>query len=75
MAAAAGLIVVAGLSLVELNGLNGQTIYVNPQTITSVRTPTPEEHMSPKVNCIVYTGATKFGVINTCKEVVVRLRV
>lgn len=59
--------------LITLNGLDGQTIYVNPTEIVSVRAPSTEL-IHPDVKCTLQTADGKLiNVSNTCEEVLRRI--
>lgn len=56
--------------LIQLHGLGGQTIWINPETVTSVREPKSEDHFGHGVRCIVNTDDGKFAaVVEDCEEV------
>ena len=57
--------------LILLHGPGGQEIWINPDTITSVRTPRgAEDHVHRDVHCFVNTDDGKFAaVVETCAAV------
>ena len=69
------MIVLAGLFavfLVPLHGLEGQTIWVSPRKVVSVRTPRDmaENHYAPGVQCVLeMTNGTRVVVVDPCKDV------
>lgn len=57
------------LALVVLHGLDGQTIYVNPETIVSVRAPSTDL-IHPDVKCTLQTADGKLiNVTDACDDV------
>jgi len=64
------------LTLVALNGPDGQVIYVNPSHILSVRTPRDyaENTMSPVIACAIEMSDGKFvNVIDNCETVLAKI--
>jgi uncharacterized protein YlzI (FlbEa/FlbD family) len=67
------LLTVAGAAvlLIELTGLRGQKIEINPAEITSIHNPNGDHLVSKDVRCIVFTADGKFvSVRETCTEVI-----
>ena len=56
-------------ALIVLHGLDGQTIYVNPETIVSVRAPS-SDLIHPDVKCTLQTSDGKLiNVVDVCDDV------
>jgi hypothetical protein len=71
-------VVVALLNLVSLPGAHGQTVYVNPSEVVSIRTPAPtaKDHYAPGIRCVIQTSDGKIvASTDNCGEVANRLRV
>jgi hypothetical protein len=59
-------------ALVLLHAPTGSAIYVNPDTVTTMRSPTAEKnkHFTDEAKCLLNTSDGKFiSVIETCDEV------
>lgn len=58
------------LDLVELHGLDGQLIELNPAAIITVRVPRVRDHFGPGIRCLVHTTDGKFiAVTESCMDV------
>lgn len=61
------------LELLELHGPDGQTAWVAPAQITSLRAPTAADlgrHFTPGIRCIVTLTDSKFvAVAETCEAI------
>lgn len=56
--------------LILLHGPGNQQIWVNPETITSVRVPLDKDHLANGVRCVVNMGDGKFAtVLEDCETV------
>lgn len=56
--------------LIQLHGPGDQTIWINPETVTSVRVPKAEDHFGHGVRCIINMDDGKFAaVVEDCEEV------
>lgn len=63
-------LLIAEVALVQLNGVGGQVIYINPQALTSLRTPTVPGHFASGTKCLVFLANKNFiSVKDTCDEV------
>lgn len=59
--------------LLQFHGPGGQTIWVNPETVTSVREPKSDDHFGHGVRCIINMDDGKFAAVTEdCEEVKVR---
>lgn len=64
------IVVKVALTLVALAGPDGQTIWVNPQEIVSVRTPRGKDHFGSQVHCLLEMTDGKFvNVTDDCDAV------
>lgn len=65
------------VELIELHGPDGQTVYVNPHEISSLRQPTNADlnrYFPANTRCVVVTGNGKFiASIETCPSIRDRL--
>ena len=60
---------VLAFALIALHGLDGQTIYVNPETIVSARAPT-SDLIHPDVKCTLQMSDGKLiNVADPCEDV------
>jgi uncharacterized protein YlzI (FlbEa/FlbD family) len=67
--------ILALLSLLELHGLDGRTVYVNPQQIVSMARPKDDRTFHSGVQCVITLADGKFvSVVETCDEVQARMR-
>jgi hypothetical protein len=60
------------LGLVLLHGPHGHKIYINPESVTTIRASPNEknEHFTEAVRCLLNTSDGKFiSVVETCEEV------
>jgi hypothetical protein len=72
---ALGLLIPAGVDLVELTGPGGQRIYINPQEVTDVRDPTSQTHFARGTRCLIFLTSRNFvAVVEPCAEVRSKLR-
>jgi hypothetical protein len=58
--------------LIELQGLGGQRIYVNPDLVVNIRKPAgiDKGHFPPGLQCLVYTSDGKyFPTVEPCESV------
>jgi hypothetical protein len=63
------------LTFVPLHGPNGQTIYVNPREVTSLREPQVKEHFGPGTRCLIYqSNARLVAVQDSCESARNRLQ-
>jgi len=61
----------ADVILIRLHGPNGQIIYVNPQSVVTVRPPRVPDHVTPEIHCLLHTADGKFvAVSETCEQFV-----
>lgn len=70
------LVVEGGLRMVELHGPQGQTVWVNPTEVVSVRTPQSEnrKYLVRGARCVVtMTNGNIFAVLDECDEVMHRI--
>jgi hypothetical protein len=65
--------IVLVIGLVLLHGPHGHEIYVNPETVTTMRAAAPgksNEHFIDAVRCMLNTSDGKFvSVVETCETV------
>lgn len=67
------MILLAAVILITLDGPEGQTIYVNPANIVSVRPP-QTDLIHPGIKCTLQTNDGKLiNVVDTCEEVLLRI--
>lgn len=68
----------AGVELLEVHGPDGQTYYVNPAEISSLRAPTNTElqrYFSPGTHCIISTTNRRFiAAREMCSDIRDRLK-
>jgi hypothetical protein len=67
------LVVLAGVDLVELHGIDGRTILINPAQVTSVhaqKSGEPNSLLHGDVYCLINLGSGKFvSVVEHCDQV------
>jgi hypothetical protein len=69
------MLTVLTLTLIALTGPDGQTVWINPADVVSVREPRGEGHFDADVHCLLYTADSKFiAVTETCDQVRIRLK-
>jgi hypothetical protein len=57
--------------LIRLHGPDGQEIYVNPQTVVSVRPPRGTDVVGSQLHCLLHTTDGKYiAVVETCDKFV-----
>jgi uncharacterized protein YlzI (FlbEa/FlbD family) len=64
--------IILALHLVQLTGLDGQKILLNPEQVIDLKEPRgqPGEHFTAAVKCLIFTSNGKYtAVIETCAEV------
>ena len=66
----------AALQLIFVHGPDGQRIELNVDQISSIREPREREgHFAREVQCLVFmTNGKWIGVIETCDEVLAKIR-
>jgi hypothetical protein len=65
---------IAELTLVQLHGLAGHVIYINPHQVTSIRTPTNSAHFAVGTKCLLFMTNRNFvSVTDTCDQVRYRM--
>lgn len=63
------MIIRVAVTLITLTGLDGQTIYVNPAEVVSIRAPT-SDLLHEGVKCSLQTADGRLvNVVNTCDEI------
>jgi hypothetical protein len=61
--------------MLTLTGPESQVIYVNPNSIISIRKPRSSEHFGPGVKCIINTVNGKFiAVIEDCATIIKEMK-
>lgn len=64
------LVLFAAADLVELHGVDGHVVQVNPDQVTSLRPRTSGEHFTEKAQCLVNLTDGKYvTVTETCDKV------
>lgn len=62
--------IILAIHLITLHGPSGQVIEINPNEISSVRTPLPGKFHHKEVRCVItMTNGNFNAVIETCDEV------
>jgi hypothetical protein len=58
------------IHLILLHGLHGHVLYINPDEVVAIRSPTQQSLLKEGVKCAIFTTDGKFvSVIETCNEV------
>jgi hypothetical protein len=58
------------IHLILLHGLHGHVLYINPDEVVAIRSPTQQSLIKEGFNCAIFTTDGKFvSVIETCDKV------
>jgi uncharacterized protein YlzI (FlbEa/FlbD family) len=69
------LLALAATALIEMQGPNGQRIWLNPAQITNIREPRSETHFAPGTKCLLYQSDGKIvAVVEFCADVIRKLQ-
>lgn len=60
---------IGAVELVPLIGPQNQIIFVNPEAVTSMRSPRSTDTVHNNIHCMVFAGSQPTGVVEDCETV------